>query len=164
VTRADLMDEQAWHASLPGVIVSAAALIGDGRDGVLLVKPNYRDHWLLPGGVCEFAEPPHLGCAREVAEELGLGLSVGRLLAIDWLRADTTVYGPQARPSMHLIFDAGVLPDTSSIVLQASELDEWRFTAAGELAGYLPSRTLPRVTAAIQARKDGIPRYVPVGA
>ncbi len=129
--RAGLMQEQAWHASLPGVIVSAAALIGDGGDGVLIVKPNYRDHWLLPGGVCEFAEPPQLGCVREVVEELGLDLPVGQLLAIDWLSADTAVYGPQARPTMHLIFDGGVLSETAGIVLQAEELDEWRFAAVG---------------------------------
>jgi 8-oxo-dGTP diphosphatase len=48
------MEPVAWHASLPGVIVSAAALIGDGAGGVLVVKPNYRDHWTLPGGICEF--------------------------------------------------------------------------------------------------------------
>ncbi len=161
MTRADPMEERAWHASLPGVIVSAAALIGDGRDGVLLVKPNYRDHWLLPGGVCEFAEPPHLGCAREVAEELGVDLAVGQLLAIDWLAADATVYGPQARPAMHLMFDGGVLPDTGAIVLQAEELDDWRFVPVSELAGYLAARAVPRVTAAIQARDDGVPRYVP---
>jgi 8-oxo-dGTP diphosphatase len=161
MTRADLMEEREWHASLPGVIVSAAALIGDGHDGVLLVKPNYRDHWLLPGGICEFAEPPHEACAREVAEELGLDLAVGQLLAIDWREADSTVYGPQARPTMHLIFDAGVLSDTSGIVLQAEEVDDWRFVAVGELAAYLPDRAMARATAAVEARHDGLPRYVP---
>lgn len=160
---ADLMEERAWHAGLPGVIVSAAALIGDGQDRILLVKPNYRDYWLLPGGICEFAEPPHEACAREVAEELGLELPVGPLLVIDWLRADTAAYGTRARPSMHLVFDGGVLSDTSDIVLQAEELDDWRFAALGELDRYLPARALPRVTAAVEARHDGVPRYVSPG-
>ena len=48
------------------------------------MKPNYRDHWTLPGGICEFGEAPHAGCAREVAEETGLELPVGRLLSVDW--------------------------------------------------------------------------------
>lgn len=154
-------EEEAWHASLPGVIVSAAALIGDGGDGVLLVKPNYRSYWNLPGGVCEFGEPPHLACAREVAEELGLNLPVGRILAVAWASADVAVYGPKARPAMHFIFDGGVLPDTAGIALQAEELDDCRFVRTGDLPAYLPSHVLPRVTAVLDARRDGCARYVP---
>ena len=66
-----------WYAQLPSVFTAAGAFITapDGR--VLLVKPNYRDYWGLPGGICEHAEPPHLACAREVREELGLDLAIG---------------------------------------------------------------------------------------
>ena len=59
---------------------SAAALITDTDDPsarVLLVKPNYRGMWSLPGGILEDAEPPHTGCFREVEEELGLSLPAG---------------------------------------------------------------------------------------
>ena len=42
---------------------SAAALITD-TDGpsarVLLVKPNYRARWSLPGGILEEGEPPRV--------------------------------------------------------------------------------------------------------
>src|SRR5215470_5748702 len=107
-------DEGTWFASLPGVVVAAGALITDGDDRVLLVKPNYRDHWTLPGGICEHGEPPHAGCAREIAEELGLGLPVGALLAVDWSQP----YGRQARPIMHFVFDGGTLGDGAGIVLQ----------------------------------------------
>ena len=47
-----------WYASLPVLYAAAAALITDTAGQVLLVKPNYRDHWTLPGGICEHAEPP----------------------------------------------------------------------------------------------------------
>jgi 8-oxo-dGTP diphosphatase len=160
VTGFTAAEQQAWHASLPGVIVSAAALIGDGRDGVLLVKPNYRDHWNLPGGVCEFGEAPHLACAREVTEELGLVVSVGRMLAVDWLAADAR-YGQRARPSVLFVFDGGVLADTSGIVLQTEELDGWRFVPPGELAGYLPPSAAPKLAAAVKARREGCSSYVP---
>ena len=70
-----LMDAESWFASLPTMYGSAAALITD-TDGpsarVLLVKPNYRAGWSLPGGILEEGEPPHVGCFREVEEELGL--------------------------------------------------------------------------------------------
>src|SRR5579862_7450274 len=116
-------DDDGWFAGLPGVVIAAGALITDQAGRPLLVKPNYRDHWTLPGGVCEHGEPPHAGCAREVAEELGLSIEVGRLLALDWMQ----LYGRQARASMHFVFDGGVLADDRGIVLQREELDDCAF-------------------------------------
>ncbi len=149
-----------WHATLPGVIAAAAAVIGDGRDRVLLVKPNYRDHWALPGGVCERGESPHAACAREVAEELGLDLEIGRLLAVDWSAAEPA-YGPDARPVVRFIFDGGALPDGASVVLQADELDDWRFAPVHRLADYLPAHILARTVAAVRALRSGSACYVP---
>ncbi len=62
------------------VVLAAGAVITDPAGRVLLVKPNYRDWWSVPGGICEFGEPPHLGCRREVAEEVGIDRAPGRLL------------------------------------------------------------------------------------
>jgi ADP-ribose pyrophosphatase YjhB (NUDIX family) len=149
-----------WHASLPGVVVAAAGLIGDGAGRVLVVKPNYRDHWTLPGGVCEFDEPPQAGCARELAEELGLRLPVGPVLAVDWQRQQEA-YGPRARPALFFIFDCGVLASLSGLRLQAEELDDCTFAAEGELAGLLASATLPRVRSALRSLSTGCARYVP---
>ena len=51
--RKPLMDSAEWYASLPGFTASGAALLTDESGAVLVVKPWYRDHWLLPGGVTE---------------------------------------------------------------------------------------------------------------
>ena len=154
------MEPVAWHASLPGVVATAGALIHDPAGNVLVVKPNYRDHWTLPGGICEFGEAPHAGCAREVAEEIGLSLPVGRLLSIDW-QLSSPVYGPAARPVVYFIFDCGTLPSRSGIRLQADELDDYTFAGEEALAGLMPSFALRRVQAAIAARESGCVRYVP---
>ena len=154
------MPERDWHASLPGVIASAAGLIGDGAGRLLVVKPNYRDHWTLPGGVCELAESPQDGCAREVAEEIGLELRVGPLLAVDW-RPPPDGYGPRARPSLHFIFDCGVLPSLSDVKLQAEELDDCTFATESELGSLLPDSSLRRVLAALAALSSGCISYVP---
>ena len=143
-----------WHASLPGVIVSAGALIGNGAGGVLIVKPNYRDHWTLPGGICEFGEPPRAGCAREVAEELGLEQQIGALLSVDW-QPSQEMYGPAARPVVFFIFDAGALPSLAGVRLQAAELDDCQFVPADTLDGLLLPAAVPRVRAAISAREAG---------
>jgi 8-oxo-dGTP diphosphatase len=149
-----------WHAGLPGVVAAAGGLIRDGAGNVLVVKPNYRDHWTLPGGICEFGEPPHAGCAREVAEEIGLDLPVGRLLSVDWQPA-LPKYGVAARPAVHFIFDCGTLRTLSGIRLQADELDDYRFAAEAALGDLLAPLALPRVRAAIAARASGCVRYVP---
>lgn len=149
-----------WHAGLPGVVATAGALITDGAGSVLVVKPNYRGHWTLPGGICEFGEAPHAGCAREVAEEIGLDLPVGRLLSVDW-QLPLPLYGAAARPAVYFIFDCGTLRTLSGIRLQADELDDCQFAAETALGDLLAPFALPRVRAAIAARESGCARYVP---
>ncbi|MBO0836581.1 MAG: NUDIX hydrolase [Actinobacteria bacterium] len=150
----------AWHASLPGVVMASAGLIGDGEGRVLVVKANYREHWTLPGGICEFGESPQAGCAREVAEELGIRLPVGRMLAVDW-QLPQDIYGPQARPAVSFVFDCGVLPSLSGVRLQAEELDDCRFAAEPELYGMLADTYAPRIRAALWSLSSGGARYVP---
>jgi 8-oxo-dGTP diphosphatase len=157
MTDGSFIDPDTWFAQLPGVVVAAGALITDPAGRVLLVKPNYRDHWTLPGGVCEHGEPPHAGCAREVAEEVGLLLPVGPLLAIDWSQP----YGQDARPIMHFVFDGGTIDDGTGIVLQLEELDHFRFTEKAELASYLAPYGMRRVAAALAGRSSGAAVYQP---
>lgn len=149
-----------WHASLPGVIMSAAGIVRDSDDNLLVVKPNYRDHWSLPGGICEFGEAPHEGCGREVAEEIGLELPVGRLLSVDW-HAAQAIYGPGARPAVFFIFDCGRLTSLAGVTLQASEIDDCRFAAPAEIDELLAATTVARVRAALAASATGCVRYVP---
>ena len=160
MTTSNFIDHDTWFAQLPGVVVSAGGLVTDPGGRILLVKPNYRDHWTLPGGICEHGEPPHLGCAREVAEEIGLDLPIGMLLAIDWSQP----YGREARPIMHFVFDAGTIASGDGIVLQAEELDEFRFVASGAAAGYLAPFGVRRLHAALAARAAGATVYQPAQA
>lgn len=154
------LDHNEWFAALPGVVIAAGALITDPAGRVLLVKPNYRDFWTVPGGICEHGEPPHVGCAREIAEEIGLELGVGALLAIDWAQP----YGPEARPIMHFLFDGGALEDGAGIVLQREELDDFRFTDPAEVSGYLAPYGVRRVAAALAGRAAGAAVYQPTRA
>jgi 8-oxo-dGTP diphosphatase len=155
MTTSNFIDHDTWFAQLPGVVVSAGGLITDPAGRILLVKPNYRDHWTLPGGICELGEPPHVGCAREVAEEIGLDLPIGPLLAIDWSQP----YGRETRPIMHFVFDGGTIASGDGIALQAEELDEFRFVPADEAAGYLPPFGVRRAQAALAARAAGAAVY-----
>jgi 8-oxo-dGTP diphosphatase len=158
-----LMDERDWYASLATSYGSAAALITDravDRDGppaaVLLVKPNYRDHWNLPGGMLEDGEPPHVGGFREVEEELGLTLDLGPLLAVCWSGPE----GDRPKPSVSWVFDGGVLADPDRIRLQKEELDDWRFVRPADFGEYLPPFMARRARAALTGKAQGRTVYV----
>jgi 8-oxo-dGTP diphosphatase len=150
-------NEAAWFAQLPTMFGAAAALFTNPAGRVLLVKPNYRDHWSLPGGILEHGEPPHVGCRREVDEELGLDVDPGPLLVIGWAGPD----GVRPRPVVHFVFDGGVLADDAPIRLQESELDHYRFVDPDDLASYLPPIISARVTAALCSRGTGTTAYLP---
>ena len=149
--------EAAWFAQLPTAVLAAAALFTDQAGRVLLVKPSYRDHWSLAGGILEHGEPPHVGCAREVSEEIGLDIEPGPLLVVAWVGPD----GGRTKPVLHFVFDGGVLADDAPIRLQSSELEDYRFTDADDLDRYLPAFMSARVGAALRARGTGVTAYLP---
>lgn len=150
------LDAAEWYAQLPTVYLAAAALITNPRGQVLLVKPNYRDYWNLPGGIVEDGEDPHAGCAREVREEIGLTLEIGPLLVAGWVPPA----GERPRPIVSLVFDGGTLASGDGIVLQYSELDDYLFTDPAEAGSYLPPSVAPRVPAALSARESGGASYL----
>ena len=144
-----------WYASLSTFLANASAVITDPDGAVLVVKPNYRPAWNLPGGILEADEPPHLGCAREVAEELGLDRQPGRLLVVDWL-PPTDI----RRAAIGFVFDGGTLLDKSTITLQTSELDAFAFLPPAEAIGRLAPFTAARLGAALRVRDGGQVAYL----
>lgn len=65
--------------------MSAGVLIRDDAERVLFVEPSYKEHWDIPGGVCEAGEPPWRTARRECAEEIGIDRALGPLLVIDYV-------------------------------------------------------------------------------
>ena len=123
-----LLSAADWFASLPTVYLSASMLITDPADRILLVKPNYRPDWGIPGGIVEDGEAPDQCATREIAEELGLDIPAGDLLVVDWMAAA----GERPQAIMNFLFDGGVLSDPG------------RHPAAGGGAGRRPVPRLGR--------------------
>ncbi|OUD05038.1 NUDIX domain-containing protein [Streptomyces swartbergensis] len=146
-------DFASYIASLPRVLAGAAALFRDGEGRVLLVEPNYREGWALPGGTIESddGETPRQGARRETAEEIGLDRELGRLLAVDW------VHGTGRPPLVAYLYDGGVLDEDEfkAIRLQEEELLSWRLVPRKELPEYLPGALGRRVLAALDVLADG---------
>ncbi|MFF1762294.1 NUDIX domain-containing protein [Streptomyces sp. NPDC058266] len=123
-----------YAASRHAVWLGAAAIITDQVGRVLLVHPTYRqdDRWLLPGGVVEPGEHPHVACRREITEELGLpDLPLSGVLAVHSL----SPHHPDIRPGTpcpgetRYVFDGGTLtPDQAKAIrLPREELSEYAF-------------------------------------
>ncbi|MFF9183934.1 NUDIX domain-containing protein [Streptomyces misionensis] len=146
-------DYAAYIAGLPRVLAGAAALFRDAEGRVLLVEPNYRAGWALPGGTVESddGETPRQGARRETLEEIGLDRPLGRLLVVDW------VPGTHRPPLVAYVYDGGVLTEDElkSIRLQEEELLSWRLVPREELTAHLPGALGRRVLAALDVLADG---------
>ncbi|MFF8571521.1 NUDIX domain-containing protein [Streptomyces sp. NPDC015140] len=146
-------DYATYIAGLPRVLAGAAALFRDADGRVLLVEPNYREGWALPGGTIESddGETPRQGAWRETLEEIGLDVRLGRLLAVDW------VGGTGRPPIVAYLYDGGVLSedDLKAIRLQEEELLSWRLVPRGELGTHLLGTLHGRVLAALDVLTDG---------
>ncbi|MGP4090939.1 NUDIX domain-containing protein [Streptomyces sp. KR55] len=146
-------DFATYIAGLPRVLAGAAALFRDTEGRVLLVEPNYRDGWALPGGTIESddGETPRQGARRETAEEIGLDRELGRLLAVDW------VHGTARPPLVAYLYDGGVLgeEDLKAIRLQEEELLSWRLVPREDLTDFLPGALGRRVLTALDVLSDG---------
>lgn len=109
---------------------------------LLIVNPTYRPDWLLPGGSVDEDESPLEAVRREVKEELGLEIPITRLLCLDYVHREQ----PKTE-SLQFIFAGGLLrpEEIAHIVLQESELSEYRFVALEEAASLLHWRIARRV-------------------
>ncbi|MFE7312999.1 NUDIX domain-containing protein [Streptomyces sp. NPDC057555] len=146
-------DYATYIASLPRVLAGAGVIFRDVEGRLLLVEPNYRDTWVLPGGTIESddGETPREAAHRETVEEIGLDVELGRLLAIDWVRA-------AARPPLvSYLFDGGVLaPEQfAAIRLQEQELLSWRLVHWDEAEKLLAEDLRLRIRGALDALDRG---------
>jgi 8-oxo-dGTP diphosphatase len=149
-----------YYASLATKRIGAGLVCRDAAGHVLLVQPTYKATWEIPGGVVEVDESPAAAVARECREELGIALSIGRLLVVDWIPARH----PKTEGLM-MLFDGGVLEEAAvqQFSLPADELRDWAFVAAGQLDDYVTQSMAQRLRGALAALSNGDTRYVEGG-
>jgi len=138
------------------LLVAAGAHFRDAGGRVLLVKPHYKPEWDIPGGIVERGETPSEACAREVAEELGLTITVGPALVVDW------VSHPTQGDKLLFVFDADPLTDSqhAAIHFADGEITRWEYVALADLDAYV----VPRLASRLRAAKPGETRYLEHGA
>jgi 8-oxo-dGTP pyrophosphatase MutT (NUDIX family) len=136
---------------LPGIPVSAGAMIFDRAGRLLILKPVYKSGWTIPGGVMEAdGETPWEACRREVREETGLDVTRGRLAAMDFRRPR-----PGRPGGIRFLFDCGKLSDRAldGLLLQPEEVSEWRLASLPDALGLLRGPIRRRVRAATGGRR-----------
>jgi len=157
----NMMNEAEFYASLPRKRMGAGALFFNQEGALLLVKPTYRDYWLLPGGAIEENESPFQACVREVHEELGLALALERLLCLDYVSRQ----GIAVTESLQFIFSGGVLTEAQigAISLPQDELSEFRFVSWADAVSLVSPRMSKRIEYCLQALEKETAIYLEEG-
>jgi ADP-ribose pyrophosphatase YjhB (NUDIX family) len=131
-------------------LVAAGLLIRDGQGRVLLVNPTYKPGWDIPGGLVEPGESPGQAAAREVVEEVGLRITPGALLVVDWAPH------PATGDRLLFVFDGGVrAAGDPQPVPDGDEIGEVRFWPVGRLDEATPARLARRLRVALRACSGG---------
>ncbi|MCS7484818.1 NUDIX domain-containing protein [Umezawaea endophytica] len=145
---------------LPAKSSAGGALLRDGQGRILFVVPRYKTVLDIPGGITDDNESPKAACQREVSEELGLRLELGRLLVVDWVPRNGVW-----RDSHQFIFDGGVLTDEEAAAVQVhdEELGGLKFLSLDEAAPQVHPSLLRRLKLALAAADSGQTIYAEFG-
>ena len=134
------------------VIRAAGWLIRDGDGRVLMLETTYKKAWDVPGGIVEKGEDVAAAARREIAEELGLDLPLGRLLVLDHCLDDGR------RGDIQLVlFDGGVqdvgLP--ARLTFPDGEIRAAHWVTPDRLAEVTAAGTARRIRAALHVLATG---------
>ncbi|MPZ97143.1 MAG: GNAT family N-acetyltransferase [Propionibacteriales bacterium] len=147
------------NSALPRKRAIAQLAVRDRQGRLLLCQLTYKQDWDFPGGVVEDDESPRVAAERECREELGLELTAGRLLVVDWLPAwggwdDACVF----------MFDGGTVDASivDRIVPEPREIRAAEFCDEGQIAERCADFTARRA-AALDADAVGPLRYLESG-
>jgi 8-oxo-dGTP diphosphatase len=149
-----------YTAGLARKRMGAGVLLTDPQGRALIVEPVYKASWEIPGGAVEGGESPYAAATRELQEELGLQVQVGRLLVTDWVPPR-----PERTEGLMLVFDGGVLPPAlaAQIQLPADELRSWAWCTEQEAGERLSELLARRLFAALRARAEHTSVYLENG-
>ncbi len=142
---------------LPKKQVGTAVLFFNTKEELLIVKPDYREGWLVPGGATDDNESP-LHCAiRETKEEIGLEISELHLVGIYYAHKKGVF-----TDSLKFIFSGGTLTEQqiSEIKLQTEELEKYSFAPPEEAIPLLSSSLQKSVPICLEAIKNKAVAYL----
>lgn len=150
-----------FYQNLPKKRMGTGALIFNEKDELLILKPTYKDHWTIPGGVVDKNESPRQACIREIKEEIGLDIKDLRFLCVDYYRNSDNQKGE----SLQFLFYGGELSEDEieNIKIPGEEIGEYKFVKVEEAARLASSGLGRRLPKSIEAIKNNTAFYLEDG-
>ena len=133
------MNTKAYLQSLPKKRMGAGCLFFNSDGKILIIKPNYKNNWSIPGGVVEANESPRQACIREVQEEIGIKCQPEKLLCVDYV-SDTN----NNDESLQFIFLGGIIAE-KEIAIADREISAYQFLEPEKALNLLSHRLCRRV-------------------
>jgi len=149
-----------YYKNLPKKRMGVGALILNEKNEILIVKPSYKDHWSIAGGVVDENESPKEACIREVKEEMGINLKEVRFLCVDYT-SDVDEKGE----SLQFIFFGGKFDEkeTDKIKLDGKEISGHRFLKIDDALPLLSEKLRMRLPKCLDALKNNTAIYLENG-
>jgi 8-oxo-dGTP pyrophosphatase MutT (NUDIX family) len=144
--------------SCPSHVAAAGVFLLSSAGRILMVQTFNRlgAGLILPGGLVEAGESPSAAGAREAAEEVGLLITIGRLLAVEH-RASAHGHPP----NLQFVFVAKhPLDESVPLTLQPEEIAEACWVDRDQVVPRHTPAGRPRMRAALAALDSGIPAYL----
>ncbi|MFH1433575.1 MAG: NUDIX hydrolase [Candidatus Uhrbacteria bacterium] len=109
---------------LPKKRLASGVLLFNDADQLLIVKPSYKNHWSIPGGIVDLDESPTECVVRECNEEVGISIRSPRLVCVDYRSADV-----ERNEHINFVYLADQLIDSDidSIEIDGDEIIEYKF-------------------------------------
>ena len=149
-----------YYKAIPKKRMAAGVLIFNEKDQILLVKPSYKNHWSIPGGVANADESPRQTIIRETKEEINIDLSLCQFLCLEYISATKEI-----DENLQFIFYGGVLDNEKmqNIKIDKDEISDYRFVdtdKAVELLGGTGRKLAKRLPKCFEALKNKTTVYL----
>jgi ADP-ribose pyrophosphatase YjhB (NUDIX family) len=116
------------------IVVCSAVIFDEQREKVLLTRRADNGKWCLPGGHMEAGESTTEACSREVLEETGIIVDVGRLIGVYASPHRITEYADGNKyQSVVMCFEAKALRGELTTSDETTELGYYSVAAIQEL-------------------------------
>lgn len=146
--------------SLPKKRMAVGTIILNEKDEILIVKPSYKDHWSVAGGVIDKNESPRAALLREAKEEIGIDLKETKFLGVDY-----TSDSDEKTESLQFIFFGGKLSESEieKIKIDGKEIVEYKFMNIDEALLLLNENLRKRLAKCLVALENDAVFYLENG-
>lgn len=149
-----------YYKAIPKKRMAAGVLLFDENDKLLLVKPSYKKHWSIPGGMTDANESPRQTAIREIKEEINIDLKLCQFLCVEYALNKET-----PDESLQFMFYGGVLDkeQIGNIKIDGDEISDYRFASIDEtteMLGGIERKLSKRLPECLKALKNKTAIYL----